>query len=130
MNRAAAVLVALLTLLVATVSCDHILSDNGVHLGMAILAGAEQLRASSDLEQTVVFERLVGSRGPYRVTIGAQTPEDQHPYLSVSGSRGGGTTCHLRAVTVPMPLSIEKPGGTTEVVLRKNGEAIEVAALH
>lgn len=129
MNRACAVIVALATLLIATVSCNQIIEDNGVHLGMAILAGAEQLRASSKLEQTVVFERLIGSRGPYTVTIGAQTPENQHPYLSVSGSRGGSTTCHLRAVVVPMRLSTEKQGGTTEVVLRKNGQTIEVVTL-
>lgn len=129
MNRAAAALVALATLLVATVSCNQIIEDNGVHLGMAILAGAEQLRASTDLERTVVFERSIGSRGPYKVTIGAQTPENQHPYLSVSGSRNGSTTCHLRTVVVLERLSIDKQGGTTEVVLRKNGQAIEVVAL-
>lgn len=84
MNRAAAVLVALATLLVATVSCNQIIEDNGVHLGMAILAGAEQLRASTDLERTVV---------------------------------------------APKQLSVDKQGGTTEVVLRKNGQAIEVVAV-
>jgi hypothetical protein len=46
-----------------------------------------------------------------------------------TADRGGGTTRHLHTVVVPEQLSLDKQGGTTEVVLRKNGQAIEVVAL-
>jgi len=51
-------------------------------------------------------------------------------YLVVSGKTSGGTSYHNRFVFVPERLYIDKPqGGTTDFVLRKQGERISVVEL-
>ncbi len=108
-------------------ACAVLFSDNGVALADAIREGADRLRTSERTEELVLFKRLPGSSGPFDVQAGAWSKDTPNPYLSVSGARGGGTTSHLRYVEVPNALSIHKEGGSVTVVLRKRGNAIELA---
>jgi hypothetical protein len=106
--------------------------DNGTHLAYALEKGAAKLRKSDKTELIVTYTTLDASTQPYYVEI---TPSGDAggrwgSYLVVSGKTSGGTSYHNRFVYVPTRLHIEKKtGGTTEVVLRRDGDRISVIAL-
>jgi hypothetical protein len=51
-------------------------------------------------------------------------------YLVVSGRTSGGTSYHNRFVFVPQRLYLKKDqGGSTEIILRKDGDRISVVEL-
>ena len=123
-------LVVCLTLLAAA-GCNA-LEDNGTHLAAALDAGASGLRASRATETVVRYEPLDGPNEPYDVEItpsygtSGQTTGVWSSYLVVSGHHSGGTSAHNRSVFVPARLYIEKTGGETQLVLRKDGDRISV----
>jgi hypothetical protein len=115
--------------------CGNLFEDNGTHLAYAIESGVAKLRASSDSQRVVKYETLDGGNDPYYIEI---TPsfvagrESSIPssYLVVSGKTSGGTSYHNRFVLVPQRLYIEKgAGGPTELLLRKEGESVNVVEL-
>ena len=112
-----------------------IFEDNGTHLAYAIEKGAAKLRASGGHEIVVHYTTLDGANDPYYVEITPSFPEGRTTsvagsYLVVSGKTPGGTSYHNRFVVVPQRLTIKKEqGGTTDVVLRKDGGEINVTAL-
>jgi len=112
-----------------------VLEDNGTHLAYALEKGAAALRSSRANETVVRYETLDGASKPYYVEItpsfGEQGPASGiwSSYLVVSGQRSGGTSYHNRFVFVPRRLFIEKTGGVTELVLRKDGDRISVVEI-
>lgn len=113
-------------------------SDEGVWLGKRIGEAAETLRASSDTMIMVEYSPRQGFDQRYTVGFGASKwcphpPCDarEQTALTVSVERGhsGTTTVHKRHVAVPAPLSIVQSYGRTNVVLRKNGNVIEVVRI-
>ena len=132
-----------LAILVASalvIACDSrdFFSDEGVWLGQRIGRAAERLRKSADTMAVLEFVPAKGMDQRYSVGIGVSKwcpnpPCDPREMsaLTVSVERGhhGSTTVHQRYVAVPAPLSVEKSGARTLVVLRRNGDTIEVAGL-
>jgi hypothetical protein len=108
--------------------------DNGTHLAYALEKGARRLRASTDREVVVHYETLDGPSQSYYVEITPSVGESGEPtsrwssYLVVSGKTSGGTSYHNRFVFVPKRLYIEKAGGATILILRKEGDRISVVA--
>jgi hypothetical protein len=121
-------------LLLSIAGCTRVFEDNGVHLAFAIEKGAQELRASSSNELVVRYETLDATEQSYYVEItpslgpSATNTDVWGSYLVVSGKTSGGTSHHNGFVFVPNRLYIEKPkGGPSEVVLRKDGDRIDVA---
>ena len=117
--------------------CARLLSDNGVELAGVLEDGATKLRSANASELTVRYETLDGGTDPYYVEItpsftfrDGQTSSIPGSYIVVSGGKRGGTSSHNPAVIVPQRLYIEKPnGGPTYIVLRKDGDRIDVVEL-
>jgi hypothetical protein len=110
-----------------------LLEDNGTHLAYALEKGAKELRSSPATELIVHYETLDGPGTGYYVEI---TPSLQPgsdvwgSYLVVSGKTSGGTSYHNRFLFVPQRLYLRKDqGGATELVLRKEGDRINVVEL-
>jgi len=110
--------------------------DNGTHLAAALAAGAADLRASQDTERVVRYEPIGGGHESYYVEITPSYRDAAAPdgrpwgsYLVVSGRHAGGTSAHNRDVFVPVRLYIQKAGGATELVLRKDGDHISVVSI-
>jgi hypothetical protein len=122
-------------LLLLCAGCGNALEDNGTHLAYALEKGAQQLRALNAPEFVVKYQTLDTPGDAYYIEI---TPsiESGSPsniwgsYLVVSGKTSGGTSYHNRFVFVPARLYLEKNhGGSTEVVLRKDGDRVSVVDL-
>jgi hypothetical protein len=115
--------------------CGHFLEDNGVHLAAMLEEGAAKLGAANASEVVVQYETLDGGNDPYYIEItpsftAGQTSNIRGSYLVVSGRSRGGTSAHNSAVFVPMRLYIDKSqGGTTEIVLRRNADRVDVVEL-
>jgi hypothetical protein len=121
--------ISILALLLA--GCGHLFEDNGVHLAAVLEDGAVKLRASDAAEIVVPYETLDGGTDPYYIEIVPSSgPGQGGSYLVVSGRSRGGTSAHNSAVFVPQRLYIEKSrGGPTAIVLRRNGDRVEVVEL-
>jgi len=121
--------------LLSSSGCGNAFEDNGTHLAYALEKGTQQLRASSASELVVHYESLDELKEPYYVEITPSIIEGQASniwgsYLVVSGRTSGGTSYHNRFVFVPQRLYLKKDlGGSTELVLRKDGERISVVEL-
>jgi hypothetical protein len=115
--------------------CGRLLEDNGTHLAYALEKGAGELRASGATEYVVRYETLDGPGQGYYVELTPSLPEGSggsakwSSYLVVSGKTSGGTSYHNRFVYVPKRLYVEKSGGPTELVLRRDGDRISVVAV-
>jgi len=125
-----------LPLLLPLAGCGHFLEDNGTHLAYEIEKGVSQLKASGASELVVHYQTLDSKDKSYDVELTPSLDPSRHTnmpwssYLVVSGKTSGGTSYHNRFVFVPERLYIDKPqGGTTDFVLRKQGERISVVEL-
>jgi hypothetical protein len=121
--------------LLSCAGCGNAFEDNGTHLAYALEKGAQQLRASSAPEFIVKYETLDKLDDAYyieitpSIVVGSPT-NIWGSYLVVSGKTSGGTSYHNRFVFVPERLYLEKNhGGSTEVVLRKDGDRVSAVDL-
>jgi hypothetical protein len=116
-------------------ACGNLFEDNGTHLAYVLEKGAAKLRDSGDPELIVRYETLDGGDDPYYIEITPSFVEGQPTripgsYLVVSGKTRGGTSYHNRFVLVPRRLYIAKSaGGAAELVLRREGENVDVVEL-
>jgi hypothetical protein len=111
--------------------CGRLLEDNGTHLAYLLERGAGELRASERAELVLRYTTLDAANVAYYVEITPSEPgqgsNTANSYLVVSGDTPGGTSYHNRFVFVPTRLYVRKEGGgTTEVVLRKDGQRVSV----
>jgi len=123
--------IPVLLLCLLGVGCGRLLEDNGTHLAYLLERGAGELRASERAELVLHYTTLDAANVAYYVEITPSAPgqgsNTASSYLVVSGETPGGTSYHNRFVFVPTRLYIRKEGGgTTEVVLRKDGERVSV----
>ena len=127
----AAVVLALLS----SSGCGHAFEDNGTHLSFALEKGSQQLRSSTATELVVHYETLDKPDDPYYVEITPSVAAGQASniwgsYLVVSGKTSGGTSYHNRFVFVPQRLYLKKDlGGSTELLLHKDGDRISIVEL-
>ena len=130
-----ALLAAVALMLFLPSGCGTAFEDNGTHLSAVLEKAARQLRASATPELVASYTTLDKIDVPYYVEItpsiaAGQTSKIWSSYLVVSGKNSGGTSYHNRFVFVPQRLYIEKgSGGSTELLLRKDGERISVVEL-
>jgi hypothetical protein len=122
---------ALLALCLFGVACERIFEDNGTHLASVLGRGADELRASGASELVVRYTTLDTSETPYYVEITPSRSGGESniasSYLVVSGKTPGGTSSHNHFVFVPARLYVRKDrGGVTEIVLRRDGDRIDV----
>ena len=93
------------------------------------------MRASTASDLVVRYETLDNRTEPYYVEItpsiaAGQASNIWRSYLVVSGKTSGGTSYHNRFVFVPQRLYLKKDlGGSTELVLHKDGERVSVVEL-
>ena len=126
---------AVALVLLSSSGCGNAFEDNGTHLAYALEKGARQLRASTASELVVRYESLDKLNEPYYVEITPSITEGQASnnwgsYLVVSGKTSGGTSYHNRFVFVPQRLYLKKDlGGSTELILRKDGDRLSVVDL-
>ena len=129
---------ALVVLSCFIVSCGaHILGDEGEWLGETIGRAADQLRHSTDTVLVISYAPVSGVNQRYSIGIGRSVWCPKPPCFENQGAltvevergRHGSTTYHMRFVAVPKPLEIQKAGEATQLVLRKNGDVIELVAL-
>jgi uncharacterized protein YceK len=123
-------------LLILLPGCSNIVEDNATHLAYALEKASNNLRASDATEVVVHYETLDGPNQGYYVEITPSLQESWQrkdvwgSYLVVSGKTSGGTSYHNRFVFVPHRLYIKKDqGGATELVLRKDGDRINVVEI-
>ena len=113
----------------------EVFEDNGTHLAYTLEKGVKTLRASNSGELVVRYQTLDGPAVGYYVEITPSVQQGQGSdiwgsYLVVSGKTSGGTSYHNRFVFVPQRLYVRKDqGGTTEIVLRKDGDRVSVVAV-
>lgn len=133
--RIAFLMSALALALVTASGCGTAFEDNGTHLAYALEKGTKELRASTGSELVVHYETLDSPKEPYYIEItssvaAGQTANIWGSYLIVSGKTSGGTSYHNRFIFVPQRLYLKKElGGSTELVLHKDGERISVVEL-
>jgi hypothetical protein len=126
---------AVALVLLSSSGCGHAFEDNGTHLSFALEKGARELRASTASELVVRYETLDKLNDSYYVEITPSIAKEQASniwgsYLVVSGKTSGGTSYHNRFLFVPQRLYLKKDlGGSTELVLRKDGDRISVVEL-
>ncbi|HKF67509.1 MAG TPA: hypothetical protein VKB36_13290 [Vicinamibacterales bacterium] len=123
--------IPVLLMCLAGLGCGRLFEDNGAHLAYLLERGAGELRASGGSELVLRYTTLDAPNVGYYVEITASEPGQEsnaaNSYLVVSGKTPGGTSYHNRFVFVPMRLYVRKErGGTTEVVLRKDGQHVNV----
>ena len=123
--------IPVLLMCLAGLGCGRLFEDNGTHLAYLLERGAGELRASGGSELVLRYTTLDAPNVGYYVEITASEPGQEsnaaNSYLVVSGKTPGGTSYHNRFVFVPMRLYVRKErGGTTEVVLRKDGQRVSV----
>lgn len=121
-----------LVLLLAVAACAF-REDDSERLARQLQAGASALRNSASDEIVVRYVPAEGMAQPYEVHLGRSestaTPFDHEGRLYVTSSRAGSTTMHRHFVLVPRELHIARSNAPVEVVLRKNGNHVEVVAL-
>jgi hypothetical protein len=123
------------TLLLLLSGCGTAFEDNGTHLAYALEKGTQQLRASTDSDLVVHYETLDRPSQPYYIEITPSIPAGSTSniwgsYLVVSGKASGGTSYHNRFIFVPQRLYLRKDnGGSTDLVLHKDGDHISVVEL-
>jgi hypothetical protein len=127
--------IAVALALLSCAGCGNAFEDNGTHLAYALERGAQQLRASNAPELLVRYQTLDKLNEPYYVEItpslaaGAQS-NIWGSYLVVSGKTSGGTSYHNRFVFVPERLYLKQDlGGSTDIILRKDGDHVSVVDL-
>jgi len=123
--------IPVLLMCLAGLGCGRLFEDNGTHLAYLLERGAGELRASGGSELVLRYTTLDAPNVGYYVEITPSEPGQEsnaaNSYLVVSGKTPGGTSYHNRFVFVPMRLYVRKErGGTTEVVLRKDGQRVSV----
>ena len=123
--------IPVLLMCLAGLGCGRLFEDNGTHLAYLLERGAGELRASGGSELVLRYTTLDAPDVGYYVEITPSEPGQEsnaaNSYLVVSGKTPGGTSYHNRFVFVPMRLYVRKErGGTTEVVLRKDGQHVNV----
>ena len=122
-------------MLLSSAGCGNAFEDNGTHLAYALEKGTQHLRASTVSELVVRYETLDKLDDPHYVEITPSITDGQASniwgsYLVVSGKTSGGTSYHNRFVFVPQRLYLKKDlGGSTELVLRKDGDRISIVEL-
>ena len=72
---------------------------------------------------------LIHTPEPLRLDSFGNVVDGGGGYLTVTGRRRGRTSCHERFVFTPAYLLIAKLNASTEIVLRKVGDRIDVVAL-
>ncbi len=131
---------AVLTAVLGFFAGCSVFEDNGTHLAYALEKGAKELRGSDRTELVVHYEPLEGLTDDYEVNIvHANSPTRLDSlgnvtgggggYLTVTGSRHGGTSYHERFVFTPVDLRIRKHAAPTELILRKVGDRIDVVGI-
>lgn len=126
---------AVALVLLSSSGCGNAFEDNGTHLAYTLEKGTQQLRGSTASELVVRYQTLDKPQEPYYVEITPSITEGQASniwgsYLVVSGKTSGGTSYHNRFVFVPQRLYLKKDlGGSTELVLSKDGDRISVVEL-
>jgi len=118
------VAVVLLTALFG-VSCNF-MEDDATHLAYALKNGAKRLDKSDATEYVVHYQPLSGTNQIYQIVINSPSGPGTARGLSVGGS---GSTYHLRFVYVPNRLEVVKTNTGADIVLRKNGDRIEVVRI-
>lgn len=123
-------------LLVLLPGCTNIFQDNATHMAYALEKASKHLRASDATEVVVRYQTLDGPTESYHVEITPSVEESWKKkdvwgsYLVVSGKNSGGTSYHNRFVFVPKRLYVQKDqGGATELILRKDGDRIDVVEM-
>jgi len=127
---------ALLACTGALASC-HVLGDEGEWLGERIGAEAQAMRRAGDTLRVIAYEPVAGVHHRYSVALGRSTwvPMPPTPFSNgaltviVAGGRSGSTTYHERYVAVPRSLHAEREGVATQLVLRRQGDTIQVVQL-
>jgi hypothetical protein len=100
--------------------------DEAERLAYAVRDGAERLKTSTRTEETVEY----APPGDLEYSIRFEVSESlQPPFKGALVVSGSGTTYHARFVYVPNALSIKKRAAPTQIVLKKNGERVEVIDL-
>jgi len=112
--------------------------DEGERLGEMISDGAQQLTYSNDDESILRYVPRSGSNQHYWVSVGAgrrcqerPCPGSEQSWLTVhtEGRDSGADYSYQRYVTVPRPLKVVKLRAPVEIVLRKNGDEVELVEL-
>jgi hypothetical protein len=131
-------LLALLALGVLAVIALGGARDEGERLGEMISNGAQQLTYSNDDEAVLRYVPRSGINQHYWVSVGAgrRCPERPCPGSELSwltvhteGRDSGADYSYQRYVSVPRPLKVMKVRAPVEIVLRKNGDDVELVEL-
>jgi hypothetical protein len=118
------VVIVLMTALFS-VSCTF-MEDDATHLAYALEKGAKRLDKSAATEHVVYYQPLSGTNQIYQIVINSTRGPGTARGLSVGSS---GTTYHRRFVHVPKRLEVVKTNTGAEIVLRKDGDRIEVVGI-
>ena len=112
--------------------------DEGERLGTMLGDAAQQLAYSNDDELILRYEPHSGIDQNYWVSVGAgprcpqrPCPESERSWLTVhtQGRDSGADYSYQRHVSVPRPLRVVKNRAAVELVLRKNGDEVELVEL-
>lgn len=112
-------------------------TDESVRLARQIEDASAELRRSGNKELVLTYRPQEGVDQNYSVGIGKTVWCPGPPCLENTGGltveveRGnhGSTTYYMRFVAVPKPLQIQKNGQPTVIVLRANGDTIDLVDL-
>jgi hypothetical protein len=119
-------------LLILSFACK-VFYDDSTYLAARLKKAATRLRSSSDTEAVVRYVPLGGVDQTYEVRFlpseQSPPPYSPRPTLTVTGRTGGHTNSHRRSFSVPKELRVSKTNTFVEIVLRKNGDRIEVVEL-
>lgn len=119
----------------------YLIQDNATSLGHSLRFGAWHLNWLGGTETVVNYQPRTGITGPYSIEIraydGPTTPRapgsglyvNDHYETGKDTQRGATTSLHQTSVHVPKRLFIVKTNAAAQVVLRKNGDRIEVVEL-
>ena len=112
--------------------------DEGERLGTMISDGAQQLAYSNDDELVLRYFPRSGMDQHYWVSVGAgkrcaerPCPGSEQSWLTVhtEGRDSGADYSYQRYVSVPRPLKVIKVRAPVEILLRKNGDDVELVEL-
>jgi hypothetical protein len=130
------IFVAILTASVlGEVACAGIFSlDEGERLSEQIGKEADKLRRSSNTESVVIYVPKKGVDQHYSVGLAKVRYQPHPPYappypgltVTVEEGHGGFCNAHVKHVGVPRNFDVNKFGESTEIVLKKIGDEIDV----
>ena len=112
--------------------------NEGERLGTMLGDAAQQLAYSNDDELVLRYAPHSGIDQSSWVSVGAGPrclkrlcPASEQSWLTVhtEGRDSGADYSYQRYVSVPRPLKITKSGAAVELVLRKNGDEVELVEL-